>query len=143
MVGIWSVNGDMSKMPRHAAQSVVVYAKHKTRVSAFYRQTLQLAVVEQQSTHDLLRGRGIELVIHAIPRKYASQIKLAKPPAIREATPLKPVFVVRSLALVREAAFATGGSLQPDAKAWRYNGTIVLDGNDPEGNVVQFRQPIV
>jgi len=53
---------------------------------------------------------------------------------------LKPVFWVESLEAVRVAAESTGGSLQPADSAWQYNGTIVLDGCDPEGNVVQFWQ---
>ena len=121
-------------------QGLVVYAKDKRRVSAFYRKTLGLVATEEQSTHDLLRGPGIELVIHAIPHEYASQISVANPPQVREQTPLKPVFLVESLEAVRLAAEATGGSLQPAHRAWQYNGAIVLDGCDPEGNVVQFRQ---
>ena len=121
-------------------QSLVVYAKDKRRVSAFYRQALGLAAIEDESTHDLLRGPGIELVIHAIPQEYAAQISISNPPLVREETPLKPVFLVESLEAVRLAADSTGGSLQPTDSAWRYNGAIVLDGCDPEGNVVQFRQ---
>ena len=60
--------------------------------------------------------------------------------AFREDTPFKPAFVVKNLDEVRVAAAATGGSLGPSSEAWRYNGYLVLDGCDPEGNVVQFRQ---
>jgi len=121
-------------------QSLVVYAKDKQRVSAFYRQTLGLVAIEDESTHDLLRGPGIELVVHAIPQAYAARISVANPPQVREETPLKPIFLVESLEAVRLAAEVTGGSLQPTHRAWQYNGAIVLDGCDPEGNVVQFRQ---
>lgn len=130
----------MSEPKPSIRQSLVIYAKNKRRVSAFYRQTLELVAIEEESTHDLLRGPGIELVIHAIPRKYARQISIARPPQVREDTPLKPVFFVKSLEAVRSAAVSTGGSLQPRDTAWQYNGAIVLDGCDPEGNVVQFRQ---
>ncbi len=130
----------MSAPDASIRQSLVVYAKDKRRVSAFYRRTLGLVAAENESTHDLLRGPGIELVIHAIPQKYASHIGIANPPLVREETPLKPVFWVESLEAVRVAAESTGGSLQPVDSAWQYNGTIVLDGCDPEGNVVQFRQ---
>jgi hypothetical protein len=121
-------------------QSLVVYAKDKRRVSAFYQRTLALVAVEDESTHDLLRGPGIELVIHAIPQEYAVQISIANPPKAREDTALKPVFSVKNLEAVRLAAESTGGSLAPRDRAWQYNGAIVLDGCDPEGNVVQFRQ---
>ena len=130
-------------MPRSHHRSpvaLVVYAKNKRRVSAFYRRTLGVEPIEEASSHDLLRGNGVELVIHAIPRKYAAGIDIARPPHVRTETPLKPVFFVDSLDAARAAAVATGGALQPPEKAWRYDGAVVLDGYDPEGNVVQFRQ---
>ena len=90
-------------------QGLVVFAKNKARVSAFYQQTLGLQVVESDSSHDLLRDSSYEVVVH-------------------------------SLAHVRSAAEATGGCLKPEAGAWRFRGHVVLDGWDPEGNIVQFKQ---
>jgi predicted enzyme related to lactoylglutathione lyase len=125
-------------MPVH--QSLVIFAKNKKRVSAFYRATLGLAAVEEAPSHDVLQSNGIELVIHAIPRKIAATITITKPPRVREDMPLKPAFVVEDLDAVRAAAQATGGHLKPIAAAWQIRGATVLDGNDPEGNVVQFKQ---
>lgn len=119
----------------------VIYAKNKKRVSAFYRRTLGLSLVEEESTHDVLRGPGVEIVVHAIPPQYAAEIVIAKPPKPREESAFKPTFVVADLAVVRAAAKATGGFLKPRASAWEWNGMLVLDGWDPEGNVVGFRQP--
>jgi predicted enzyme related to lactoylglutathione lyase len=121
-------------------QGLVVFAKSKARVSAFYQQTLGLAVHESATSHDLLRGHGLEVVVHSIPRKIAAGITIARPPLPREDTPLKPTFIVASLQAVRDAAEATGGYLKPEAGAWRFRGCVVLDGWDPEGNVVQFKQ---
>jgi len=121
-------------------QGVVIFAKHKSRVSAFYQQTLGLAVEASDSSHDLLRGHGYELVIHTIPRKHAASLQISKPPEPREQAPFKPTFVVASLEAVRRAADATGGYLKPDAGAWHFRGHKVLDGWDPEGNIVQFKQ---
>jgi catechol-2,3-dioxygenase len=121
-------------------QGLVVFAKNKKRVSAFYQQTLGLNVLESDTSHDLLRGHGYEVVVHTIPRKYAASITIAKPPAPREETPFKPTFVVASLAAVRSAVEATGGYLKPESAAWYFRGHVVLDGWDPEGNVVQFKQ---
>lgn len=122
-------------------QGCVVFAKNMKRVSAFYQQALGLAVEESDSTHDLLRGMGYEIVIHSIPRKYAAAIKIARPAQPREGTPFKPTFVVSNLEAVRMAAERTGGHLKPVERAWRFRGCIVLDGWDPEGNIVQFKQP--
>jgi predicted enzyme related to lactoylglutathione lyase len=124
-----------------AQQGCVVFAKNKTRVSAFYQQTLGLLAEESESSHDLLRGNGYEVVVHGIPRRYAAEIKIAKPVQPRENTPFKPTFVVSDLEAVRVAATKTGGHLKPLDGAWRFRGCIVLDGWDPEGNVVQFKQP--
>lgn len=121
-------------------QGLVVFAKNKKRVSAFYQQTLSLELIESDSAHDLLRGSTYEVVVHAIPRKYAADITIAKPPKPREATAFKPTFVVNSLAHVRTAAESTGGHLKPEAGAWQFRGHVVLDGWDPEGNIVQFKQ---
>ena len=121
-------------------QGLVVFAKNKKRVSTFYRQTLGLVAVEEQPSHDVLQGPGVEIVVHAIPRKYAAMISISKPPLVREASAMKPTFVVDSLERVRAATEATGGGLKPLAGAWHIRGAIVLDGHDPEGNVVQFKQ---
>jgi predicted enzyme related to lactoylglutathione lyase len=121
-------------------QSVVIFAKSKRRVSAFYRATLGLAAAEEAPSHDLLQGPGIEIVIHAIPRKFAAGINITKPPQVREDTPIKPVFWVPDLNAVRHAAEATGGFLKPIEAAWQIRGATVLDGWDPEGNVIQFKQ---
>jgi len=119
---------------------LVIFAKNKKRVSAFYRQTLGLTAAEEAPTHDLLLGAGIELVVHAIPRRYAADIKITRPPQLREETPFKPSFPVPDLDAVRAAAKATGGFLKPAEAAWQYRGATVLDGWDPEGNIVQFSQ---
>ena len=127
-------------MSSRAKHSLVIFAKNKKRVSAFYRATLGLAALEEASSHDVLLGDGIELVIHAIPRRIAAQITISKPPRVREDTPLKPAFVVEDLEAVRAAAHTTGGHLKPIEAAWQIRGATVLDGHDPEGNVVQFKQ---
>lgn len=121
-------------------QGLVVFAKNKRRVSAFYQQTLGLVVEQSDTSHDLLRGHGYEIVVHTIPRKDAEGITITKPPLPREETPFKPTFIVKSLAEVRRAVEATGGYLKPESGAWQYRGHIVLDGWDPEGNIVQFKQ---
>jgi predicted enzyme related to lactoylglutathione lyase len=122
-------------------QGCVVFAKNKKRVSAFYQRTLGLTVQECEPSHDLLVGNSYEVVVHSIPRKYAASIKIGRPVVPREETPIKPTFVVESLAAVRTAAGQTGGYLKPEEQAWHFRGCVVLDGWDPEGNVVQFKQP--
>jgi predicted enzyme related to lactoylglutathione lyase len=130
----------MSEKRAPVQQGLVVFAKNKKRVSAFYQQALGLRVIEEQSSHDLLLGDGIEIVIHAIPKKIAAEIQIEKPPVAREDTAFKPTFYVADLEAVRAAAKATGGFLKPAEGARSIRGATVLDGWDPEGNVVQFKQ---
>jgi hypothetical protein len=121
-------------------QGMVLFAKNKRRVSAFYQATLGLRVVESEASHDLLRGTSYEIVVHAIPRKIAASIEITDPPTARERSAIKPTFVVKSLDKVRKAAEKTGGFLKPASEAWHFRGCSVLDGMDPEGNQVQFKQ---
>jgi hypothetical protein len=121
-------------------QGLVVFAKDKKKVSAFYQQALNLAVIESEGSYDLLMGQGYEVVIHSIPKQYAAQINITWPPEPRDDTPFKPTFVVSSLEAVRQAADATGAILKPIEMAWHFRGHRVLDGWDPEGNIVQFKE---
>jgi predicted enzyme related to lactoylglutathione lyase len=121
-------------------QGVVIFAKNKKRVSAFYQACLGLKPVESEPSHDLLRGDTYEIVVHAIPRKIAVAITIATPAVPRTQGAIKPTFVVRSLVKVRVAAEATGGFLKPTSGAWHFRGCTVLDGHDPEGNHIQFKQ---
>lgn len=130
----------MTDLRRERLQGLVIFAKSKDKVSAFYQQTLGLTAQESESTHDLLVGEGQEVVVHAISKRYAESIEIASPPEPREESALKPTFVVDDLAKVRRAVKRTGGFLKPLKQAWRFRGMIVLDGWDPEGNIVQFKQ---
>lgn len=121
-------------------QGMVVFAKNKKRVSAFYQKTLALRVVESEPSHDLLRGTTYEIVVHAIPRRFAAGIVIANPPVVREQAAIKPTFVVKSLEKVRIATAETGRILKPASAIWRFRGCLVLDGCDPEGNPIQFKQ---
>lgn len=121
-------------------QGLVIFAKNKELVSSFYQQALGLKLEESDKTHDLLAGQGHEVVVHAISKAYANSIEIASPPVPRDETPMKPTFVVEDLEVVRSAAKATGGFLKPLKQAWKFRGFVVLDGWDPEGNIVQFKQ---
>jgi hypothetical protein len=66
--------------------------------------------------------------------------KIQSPPKCRDDAAMKPTFVVDDLEVVRASAKANGGYLKPIKQAWRIRGFVVLDGWDPEGNVLQFKQ---
>ena len=133
----------MAKSTHQTGQAgLVVFAKSVKKLSAFYARTLGLEVLESASSHQLLRGNGYEVVVHAIPAKMAREITIAKPPVLREGSAMKPSFVVPDLEALRLAVVATGGWLKPAELAWTIRGHTVLDGCDPEGNILQFKQKL-
>ena len=130
----------MKKKTQSPYQALCVFAKNVEKVSLFYQQALGLKVEVSDKTHDLLVGQNCEVVVHAISKAYAQSIEIESPPKRRDDVALKPTFVVDDLEVVRAAAKANGGYLKPTKQAWLIRGFIVLDGCDPEGNVIQFKQ---
>lgn len=131
----------MAKKNQSPSQSLCIFAKNVKQVSMFYQQALGLKIHSFDKSHDLLVGKNHEVVVHAISKAYAESIEIESPPQRRDDVALKPIFVVDDLETVRKAAKANGGHLKPLKQAWRIRGFIVLDGCDPEGNVIQFKQP--
>lgn len=117
---------------------LVVFALDLDRLVAFYTGVLGLGVVERDETYALI---GDDLVVQQIPPAYADDIEMTVPPVLREDTPFKPVFDVSDLDAAVAAAGRLGGGSQPDDRRWRWRGRTVLDGWDPEGNVIQLRDP--
>lgn len=120
--------------------ALVIFAKDAPRLADFYRHVLRLAVAGEDAHHVLLRGDGVEVVIHALPPAHAAEVRVTRPPRVREEAAIKPVFLVDDLEATRAEANLRGGQLKPREMMWRWRGCLVLDGWDPEGNVVQFRQ---
>jgi len=123
-------------------QGLVIFAKNIQRVSAFYQNTLALRLTDSDSEHTLLADANTELVIHSIPQHIADNIDITDPPSVRANTAMKPVFHVQSLDAIRAPAIDTGGGLNPTTAVWKIRGARVLDGWDPEGNVVQFKETV-
>lgn len=125
----------------HALRTaLVVYAKDLPRVAAFYAGVLGLQPVQTDAAYVVLQAGEVEVVVLSIPAHIAATFTVTSPPEVREDAALKPVFFVDDLRQVRLAAERCGGWLKPPQAQWRFRGTVVLDGCDPEGNVVQFRQ---
>ena len=130
----------MAKKNQSPLQALCIFAKNVEQVSLFYQQALGLKLEASDKTHDLLVGQNHEVVVHAISKAYADSIEIESPPIKRDDVALKPVFVVDDLEIVRAAAKVNGGYRKPLKQAWRIRGYVVLDGCDPEGNVIQFKQ---
>ena len=113
-------------------------------MARFYQELLGLQLLEREPGHVVLESELFQLVIHAIPKKYAQAIHISVPPAVREEQAIKLFFPVDSLAAVRQRAAALGGGLSPANKEWQIEGGLrafrACDGFDPEGNVFQVRE---
>jgi predicted enzyme related to lactoylglutathione lyase len=118
----------------------VIYAKDLGLVSKFYAVVADMAVVESEAGHVTLEAHGFQLVVVAIPPHMAETVSIESPPVRREATPIKLVFFVTSLDAASTQAAQLGGQMNLAERAWQFQGTTVLDGHDPEGNVFQLRQ---
>jgi len=128
----------MSLMTKPGA---VIFAKQLERMASFYSEVLLLPVTHAEGDHVVLESDVFQLVMHAIPRQIADTIAISDPPAIREETPIKLFFPVASLADARARAALRGGQLNPSSHEWTARGFRACDGHDPEGNVLQLREP--
>jgi len=118
----------------------VIFAKNIDEVAKFYQAVFNLTELSADNSHKVLGNNSLELLIHAIPKEIADNINIESPPAIRENTAMKPVYIVDSLDAVRIACKGTSGGLKPDSQAFEFRNMKVLDGWDPEGNVFQVKQ---
>ena len=121
--------------------TAVIYAKLMAPLAAFYEHVFGLAPISSEPGCVVLRRDAAELTIVQARPEIAATIQVATPPEPRTGTPIELVFPVASLAGARVAAAAFGGAFGPDDEAWVWRGWRHLDGVDPEGNVVQAREP--
>ena len=117
-----------------------VYAKNLPVIGELYAGVLGFEVARSEAGHVVLDSPLFQLVILSIPKAIASAIEITSPPARREETPIKLVFIAPSIAVCREVAAKLGGEVNPPEREWRFQGSVVCDGCDPEGNVFQLRQ---
>ena len=127
-------------MSYESRTGAVLFAAGMDRVAAFYSSVLGLSESNRDGDHILLESPGFQLVVHRIVGRPASEIDVAEKPVRRAAAAFKPVFFVHSIASARAIANAHGGAMDSEEKEWRFNGLLVCDALDPEGNVIQFRE---
>lgn len=131
------------EVPIPFAAGAVVYAKSITKVSSFYAEIAGLRITHAEQDYVVLESVAFQLVVVAIPVQLAVSIQVAVPPRPREDTAIKLVLPVASIANARLVAQSLGGQLKPPEHEWRFQGSRVCDGHDPEGNVVQFRENVL
>ena len=71
----------------------ILFAKDVPRLTAFYRDMLQLEVHPSEyppAEWTVLAAGGCELALHRVPDPWNARIEIASAPRPREDTPLKP-----------------------------------------------------
>ena len=119
----------------------VIFAKDTARVARFYATLVPMTVLADEEDAVRLENDAIQLVIHPLPPAYAKRVQIANPPEPRMDVPVKLVFAVESIAQIRAQTAALGGTLKPVSAEFVWAGFRACDGTDPEGNVIQFREP--
>jgi predicted enzyme related to lactoylglutathione lyase len=128
-------------LKQRSAGGAIVYAKDLARVARFYEQVCGMSVASRDADFVALKRDGLEIVVVQVPEHIARTFEIASPPERREDSALKLVFPVPSIAAARGIAPGLGGIVDGTAREWTFNGSRVCDGHDPEGNVIQLREP--
>jgi catechol 2,3-dioxygenase-like lactoylglutathione lyase family enzyme len=108
----------------------MLFVKDLDRMTAFYRDILQLQPVEDTRVDNWVefKGHGARFSLHAVPPAIAASIHIDSPPRPREQGGIKLTFIVRDVHSTLERIAAMGLPLLQ--RPW--GGT---DAVDPEGNV--------
>lgn len=118
----------------------VLFASDCFELARFYAEALDFVARERGEGFVRLERDGFELLVHAMHGDAASRARPGTLSRRRSNNPVKLVFTVDGIDTTREIMERLAGRLDDDAKAWRFRGGRVLDGEDPEGNVIQLRE---
>ena len=126
--------------------TLILFVKQLQALTAFYRDVFALHTIRETDDLALLQlGHGemaFRVLLHAIPAHIAATIVIVQPPVRRDDSAMKLSLPVSSLAQARARALALGGVVDAVEREWDYEGRRVVDGNDPEGNVIQLHEAI-
>lgn len=120
---------------------IVVFVRDVRRVSEFYRQIAAMSVAHEASDHVVLELPGFQLVVHALRGEPEPIGDASDSVVTRQDAYLKLCLPVADLAVARARANELGGRLGAPEREWEARGFRACDGQDPEGNVIQLREP--
>jgi catechol 2,3-dioxygenase-like lactoylglutathione lyase family enzyme len=121
--------------------SVVLFVNDVPRVRTFYARLFGMSLEHDAEDHAVLEVAGVQLVVHGFPPHVREQWPVATPPVVREDSYHKFCLPVGSIAEARLLAATLGGYIKPASEEWSARGFRACDGHDPEGNVIQVREP--
>lgn len=120
----------------------VLFAKDPDALALFYEQVAGFTLQVRREGRVVLETEHFQLVLHGLPPVIAQNLAIDQPPVRRDDIPVKLVFTTPSLARVRLLARTLGGELDGPEEEWQGPYFRACDGFDPEGNVVQWREPL-
>lgn len=129
----------MSELPKPGAS---LFVKDLERMAAFYEQVAGLPLKVRAEGRIVLEAAHYLLVLHALPQIVADNLVISSPPLRRTDVPVKLIFPVASLALVHTLSPMFGGGVEGEESHWVGPGFRACEGYDPEGNLVQWREPL-
>ena len=108
----------------------MLFVKDLDRMTAFYRDVLELEPIEETRLENWVefRGSGARFSLHAIPSDISTGIRIDSPPHPREESNAKLIFAVHSVEATLQRIEQMGLPLL--RRPW--GGTEAVD---PEGNV--------
>jgi predicted enzyme related to lactoylglutathione lyase len=124
------------------AASAVLYVKDLELMSGFYESCFAMTPQQASERFCVLASSDWELSLVRVADHLAAAIVIAAPPIRREHSPIKLAFDVADLDRVGSLVVAAGGQIDPADAVWQFHGRLHLDCLDPEGNVLQLRQPL-
>jgi predicted enzyme related to lactoylglutathione lyase len=116
----------------------VLFTIHLRSLASFYERVAGMNTLRAEDDHIQLERGSFRLTLQKIPQRYAENVKITTPPAVRENSSVKLTFHVTDLAQARHIAAQLGGAVYPPEREWQYEGLTVCDGYDPDGNVFQL-----
>ncbi|MFF7709239.1 hypothetical protein [Pseudomonas sp. NPDC007930] len=120
----------------------VLFAKDLAGLALFYEQVAGFTTVVRLDDRIVLETDHFQLVLHGLPAVIAQNLQIEQPPLRRDDVAVKLVFPTPSLARVRVLARTLGGGLDEPLEEWQGPYFRACDGFDPEGNVLQWREPL-
>jgi predicted enzyme related to lactoylglutathione lyase len=127
----------------HMTAAAVLYVKDLNLMRAFYETCFGMSAVESSGDDFcVLASTDWDLSLVTMPVAVGAAIVITVPPGRREDSPVKLAFEVASIEGLYSVITGTGGQIDPLEPAWEFRGHWHVDCLDPEGNVVQLRQPV-
>jgi predicted enzyme related to lactoylglutathione lyase len=122
--------------------AAVLYVKQLDRMSSFYQRCFGMVAAERAADYHVLESDAWTLSLRAVSQEIAGTIHLSTPPERRADTPIKLAFDVSNTEVLKALVAELGGPVDPTTTEWDFRGFRHCDAIDPEGNVIQLREPL-